>query len=538
MAFGKPEDFHFDESEEQFDAYLERLEQYFAANGLGDTEKTKAVFLTIVGKRTHSLLMDLCTPLKPAQKTFMELIALLKNHYVPWTNFIAERCKFHSRNQLDGESISEYVANLRKLSATCKFGQFLDEALRDRFVCGVKSAELRDRLLNAAHSKDVPLALAIEMLAFEVTLKSSQQFSQKTFKTHGLVEKKGSTKAKDAIVKLCYRCNGKGHKPDACRFKDVNCHVCGKRGHVARACRTRSEGQDDAAKQAKLKWTKHLDAATLQDHVSPYPKSPLTARSNELCASDCIAHDERGHGGGDYHALQLQEAGLARTTTESRVCDGPKESDIQGTELFAIDTNVHKVNKPYCVYVQINNVRVKMEVDTGAAVSVISEKLYHCRFYKVKLAPANCVLKTYSKESLELKGKITVRVKSKDQTHMLDLMVVKGNGPSLMGRDWISHLNLDWSRINKVTSETMEQLCDRYSSVFQPNLGMLKGISAKLHVVKEAMPKFCKPRTVPYALRDSVEQELCKLEAEDVISPVSYSEWAAPIVCIPKRTIV
>uniref|UniRef100_A0A8C9TGR2 Gypsy retrotransposon integrase-like protein 1 n=1 Tax=Scleropages formosus TaxID=113540 RepID=A0A8C9TGR2_SCLFO len=176
-----------------------------------------------------------------------------------------------------------------------------------------------------------------------------------------------------------------------------------------------------------------------------------------------------------------------------------------------------------------------MEVDTGAAVSVISEKLYHRRFYKVKLAPANCVLKTYSKESLELKGKITVRVKSKEQTHMLDLMVVKGNGLSLTGRDWISHLNLDWSRINKVTSETVEQLCDRYSSVFQPNLGMLKGISAKLHVVKEAVPKFCKPRTVPYALRDSVEQELCKLEAEGVISPVSYSEWAAPIVYIPKK---
>lgn len=107
MAFGKPEDFHFDEGEEHFDAYLERLEQYFTANGLKDTdEKTKAVFLTIVGKRTHSLLMDLCTPEKPSQKTFNELIELLKNHYVPRTNFIAERCKFHARNQLDGESIS------------------------------------------------------------------------------------------------------------------------------------------------------------------------------------------------------------------------------------------------------------------------------------------------------------------------------------------------------------------------------------------------------------------------------------------------
>lgn len=71
MVFRKPADFHFNESEEQFDAYLERLKQYIEANGLKDTdEKMKAIFLTIVGKRTHSLLMDLGTHEKLSQKTF------------------------------------------------------------------------------------------------------------------------------------------------------------------------------------------------------------------------------------------------------------------------------------------------------------------------------------------------------------------------------------------------------------------------------------------------------------------------------------
>lgn len=59
MVFRKPADFHFNESEEQFDAYLERLKQYIEANGLKDTdEKMKAIFLTIVGKGTHDLLMN------------------------------------------------------------------------------------------------------------------------------------------------------------------------------------------------------------------------------------------------------------------------------------------------------------------------------------------------------------------------------------------------------------------------------------------------------------------------------------------------
>lgn len=163
-AFGKSEDLNFDENEEGFEAYLERLEQFFVANGLtyGD-DKSKAVFLTVVGKKNHTLLMDLCAPLKPSKHKLAELIELMQTHFVPKTSFIAERYKFHSRNQREDESISEYMACLRKLASTCKFGTFLDDALRDRFVCGVKIAELRDRMLNAAHTKDLTLAGAYEM---------------------------------------------------------------------------------------------------------------------------------------------------------------------------------------------------------------------------------------------------------------------------------------------------------------------------------------------------------------------------------------
>lgn len=243
MAFGKPEDFHFEESEESFDCYRERLEQYFAANGL-DTkeERTKAVFLTVVGKRAHSLLMDLCAPDKPSGKTYEVLVEMLEKHYVPKTNFIAERCKFHGRNQKENETMSEYIASLRKLAATCKFGTFLDEALRDRFVCGVKSSDLRDRLLNAAHTKDLTLQLAVEMaLSFEVTKDSAQQFAQRSYKAN-VVEKKTPLKHREATEKStangksCYRCNGNGHRSDECRFKDAECHQCKKKGHIAKAC--------------------------------------------------------------------------------------------------------------------------------------------------------------------------------------------------------------------------------------------------------------------------------------------------------------
>ena len=50
----------------------------------------------------------------------------------------------------------------------------------------------------------------------------------------------------------------------------------------------------------------------------------------------------------------------------------------------------------------------------------------------------------------------------------------------------------------------------------------------------EAQPKFCKFRTVPYHMRTSIEDELDRLEREGVLEKVTFSEWATPIVAVPK----
>ena len=50
-----------------------------------------------------------------------------------------------------------------------------------------------------------------------------------------------------------------------------------------------------------------------------------------------------------------------------------------------------------------------------------------------------------------------------------------------------------------------------------------------------AKPKFCKPRSVPLALKKRVEKELERLQQEGVVKKVNYSWWAAPIVIVPKR---
>jgi len=111
----------FDFNMKTWTSYQERLEQYFIVNGIKD-EKKVAGLLTLLGEKSYGLLRSLTSPLKPSEKTYDELCALLKEHLSPKPLLIAERFRFHKRNQATGESINDYVATLRKLSELCDFG--------------------------------------------------------------------------------------------------------------------------------------------------------------------------------------------------------------------------------------------------------------------------------------------------------------------------------------------------------------------------------------------------------------------------------
>ena len=124
----------FEPSSESVTNYVERVQMYFVANDVV-AAKQVSTFLSAVGRRTYAVLRDLVLPDDPKDKTFDELVAVLKQHYEPVPLVIAERFNFHRRYQQPSESVSEFAAELKKLSLHCKFGAYLDEALRDRLVC-------------------------------------------------------------------------------------------------------------------------------------------------------------------------------------------------------------------------------------------------------------------------------------------------------------------------------------------------------------------------------------------------------------------
>ena len=83
--------------------------------------------------------------------------------------------------------------------------------------------------------------------------------------------------------------------------------------------------------------------------------------------------------------------------------------------------------------------------------------------------------------------------------------------------------------------QSLESLLKQHEGVFKDKLGTLKGMKAKLHVDPQAKSLFHKAHTVPFALRDRVELELERLERQDIIAPITFSDWAAPIMPAEKR---
>ncbi|XP_055645508.1 uncharacterized protein K02A2.6-like [Toxorhynchites rutilus septentrionalis] len=73
-----------------------------------------------------------------------------------------------------------------------------------------------------------------------------------------------------------------------------------------------------------------------------------------------------------------------------------------------------------------------------------------------------------------------------------------------------------------------------FPKVFSEELGLCHKIKVKLNLKEQCNPVFCPKRPVAYAMQDAVNQELDPLENVNIISPVDYSEWAAPIVVVRK----
>ncbi|CAL9701112.1 unnamed protein product [Knipowitschia caucasica] len=476
----------FDSTTDDWVEYTERVSQYFVANDIA-AEKHVAVLLSAMGGKSYGLLRSLTAPDKPSDKTFDELVKVMKEHLSPKPLLIAERFRFHKRNQHEGESIVSYVAELKRLTEHCEFAQGLDDALRDRLVCGILNEAIQKRLLTEdklTYKRAVEIAVSMETAARDAV---ELQTGVKAINVN-----KMATVPQEREREPCYRCGRGFHSPSQCRFRDEICRLCNKTGHIQRVCRSGKSRVNKS--ERKTQWNAHKNKKVYNVEETAGEESDESEHTNCLD----VYHAK----GGGREAIWLTP--------------------------------------------QVNGKQVKMELDTGSAVSVMAHSDFVQYFGDQKLNSSSVLLKTYTGEKIKPLGVLPVEVQHNGQQCTLDLYIVKRGGPALWGRDWLRKLQLDWKSIkslqvapnttDKSTEVKLETVLVAATPVFQDGIGTLKNIKGKIVLQDGAIPRFHKARPVPYAIRQKVEAELDRLEADGILSKVDWSPWATPIVPVAKKS--
>ena len=121
---------------------------------------------------------------------------------------------------------------------------------------------------------------------------------------------------------------------------------------------------------------------------------------------------------------------------------------------LTIDCVTTPHSNPLMVTVEMDNTPVKMEVDTGATLSIMSYSTYSSTWPRdstPEVKPTRAKLRTYTGEAITVRGVVDVTVKYGGQEEDLTLVIVDGDGPTLLGRDWLQNLRLDWATSLRAT---------------------------------------------------------------------------------------
>ncbi|OON14547.1 zinc knuckle [Opisthorchis viverrini] len=221
MSIGKLEE--FSATGGSWNQYLERVNCYFLAKEITDDKRKVNILLTTCGSATYSLIRSLVSPDLPNTKTFDDFVSIVSKHYNPKPSVIAQRFKFNTRVQKEGESTADFVAELRSTVTTEIF----------ETICSEIAYNLT---LETAYDT----AVALEAAENNATLLQSVQPTVTS----------ESVDSSSQVNRLQQMSNRTQFKPSHIRRiagTQTVCNRCKKRDHLAKVCRSAPAFETNAA---------------------------------------------------------------------------------------------------------------------------------------------------------------------------------------------------------------------------------------------------------------------------------------------------
>lgn len=485
---------------DDFNDYIERMDSLIALNSVEEDNQMRFC-IGFCGADLYKIIKSCVAPAKITEIKYTEMKQKLKDYFEPKLNKTAERFKFYSRQQKEDESVSDYIVEIKALSRTCEFGNYLAEALCDKIVFGVKDPKIQSALLR---EKDLLFDKACEVA------KSVEMASQHTDMMHN--DNTVSVFSRNRLGPRTHD-NRVDNSRKKSRYADYKCYTCGTYGHTSRQCRKNSN---------KIK----------NKSDGNFKRSQAVRKIND-------SHDE---------TAQSENGSISGV-------DSIDDDDDIGLDFLS-----HMAGKgPQFIEVNVNNIYLKMEVDTGACQTVISEADKNKYFPNEIIQHYSSSLSVVTGDPVKISGYIYVTLSNGTEKHNVKLVIIKTKRKfmPLVGRTWLDILYPGWrsfflnrtksvmpkqKTLNAIVQNSkfdkekfVQSLVADYPNVFSTkSTGAIKHFKIEINLKENAKPIFYKPYTMPYSLRDRTEKEINRLVSLGILYPVRHSNWATPIIPVEK----
>ena len=220
--------------------FKDSWKNYATATKLDQKDKkiVVATLLSIMGKEFLNVCRNLPMTVEERQDVNV-ILTKLDEYFVPKRNTIYERYVFSCRSRKHGKSFDQFLTELRKFAATCQFGTFEDEMLRDRIVTGLRDHGHRERVLRETTltlQKAIDICRTNEMAANQ-RLKMKQTDTVHLLHGNETRAHHADPRKNPRKIKNCKYCVD-SHAAGKCPAFGKTCTKCNKKNHLAKVCRS------------------------------------------------------------------------------------------------------------------------------------------------------------------------------------------------------------------------------------------------------------------------------------------------------------
>ena len=189
---------------------------------------------------------------------------------------------------------------------------------------------------------------------------------------------------------------------------------------------------------------------------------------------------------------------------------------------------------------KLNNVNIKVKIDTGAKISVMKEETLKKIKGDVEIKEEEAItIKAYDgRDKFSTLGTAKLICNHHNEKHSIVFHIVPQNRPGMTLLGLNDCLKLGLVQLSKevyhVTTEPKE--FEKYKSIFDDEeVGKLP-VKYRMNVDKDVPPVVKPPRKVPIAMKEEVKKELNRMEGLGVIEKVEEAtEWVSAMVAAKKK---